>query len=121
MRKAVFFVSAFLLLAATPPQAASAAAEECPAGSVCVWTGAGYSGPMAKTARPTKACVPGISRSALNRSSDLTIMLWAGADCSGESSAVAPGENSSVVDPPWRSVEVGVRAAKCLIAIALCL
>jgi hypothetical protein len=114
---------ASLLLVAAPlvaAQSAVAAAEDCSEGSVCVWTGPDFTGPMAETSRPTAACVTGVSRSAVNHSADLTVVLWSGADCSGESAMVAPGETISVADPPWRSVEVVPVPPRCLIATLLC-
>lgn len=124
MIKRAFGLSAVLLLAMTPlvvgVQTAGAAVEDCPDGSVCVWTEPEYSGQMAATAQPTTACVRGVSRSGLNRADDLTVVLWTGPDCSGESFSLKPGQQSSVADPPWRSVEVA-NAEKCLIGNALCL
>lgn len=123
MIKRALGLSAVLLFVTTPlvvgAPAASAAVEDCPDGSVCVWTEPEYSGQMAATDQPTAACVRGVSRSGLNRSTDLNVVLWTGPDCSGDSFLLKPGQQSSVQDPPWRSVEVE-NAAKCMIGNLLC-
>lgn len=119
LKRALLPVALCLALAALPQQAASAAAEDCPEGSVCVWTAADYSGRMASTDRPTTACVPGVSRSGLNRSSDLRLVLWTGPDCTGDSLVLGAEQSASAVDLPWRSVEVE-KAPNCLVGNLLC-
>ena len=119
MLKHSLVISACLLLALLPQQVASAAVEDCPEGSVCVWTEPEFGGRLASTDRETTACVPGVSRSGLNRADDLVLVLWTGPDCSGESTVLVEGQQVSVVDPPWRSVAVE-KARKCLIGNLLC-
>ena len=122
MLKRAFGLSVVLLAAATLPlgaQSANAAVEDCPEGKVCVWTGPEYSGQLASTDRPTAACIDGISRSGWNRAEDLTVVLWTGPECTGDSFLLKPGQQSSVEDPPWRAVEVA-KTERCLVGNLLC-
>ncbi len=110
MRRAIRFSLVAVLFAgtfaATGQGVALAAVEDCPDGSVCVWRGSQFTGDLAMTDRPTSGCVPGISRSAANRSEELRLVFWSEDGCSGDRLVLAPGEQAEEFDVPTRSVQV---------------